>query len=117
MRYYGPNAVGHGCGTCGGDPVESRDLVYDAFLSAPPQRWLYDGYARVDALEALLDGGGTLPYEQTFKVLEPVFANFRQERWNDQIHGWRLRHSRYCCLPKSCFRCVRDSNRLCQRSF
>jgi hypothetical protein len=69
------------------DPVESRDLVYDAFLNAPPQRWLHDGYARVAALEALLAGGGTLPYEQTFRVLEPVFANFRQERWNDQIHG------------------------------
>jgi hypothetical protein len=68
------------------DPAASRDLVYDAFLNAPPQRWLYDGYARVDALDALLIGGGTLPYEPTFKVLEPLFANFKQERWNDQIH-------------------------------
>jgi hypothetical protein len=68
------------------DSIASRELVYDAFLNAPEQRWLYDGYARVDVLEAILIGGGTLPYEATARILEPLFTHFRKERWNDQEH-------------------------------
>jgi hypothetical protein len=68
------------------DPVRSSGLVFDAFVDAPKQKWLYDGYQRVDALEALLLGGVTLSYELTERVLEPVFAHFQKEIWNDQEH-------------------------------
>jgi hypothetical protein len=68
------------------DPLRSSGLIFDAFVDAPKQKWLYDGYQRVDALEALLFGGVTLPYELTERVLKPVFAHFQKEIWNDQEH-------------------------------
>ncbi len=68
------------------DPVRSSGLVFDAFVDAPKQKWLHDGYQRVDALEALLLGGVTLSYELAERVLEPVFAHFQKEIWNDQEH-------------------------------
>jgi hypothetical protein len=40
----------------------------------------------LDALEALLVGGATLPYQATAKVLEPLFSLFRSERWNNHEH-------------------------------
>lgn len=75
------------------DGRDSVDLVMD--IMALPGRW--DGYARAEALEALLFNGAIIQAEEALKVFNPIINQIIQPRkFYDQQNRFLLQ--RYFCL-------------------
>lgn len=75
------------------DGRESMDLVME--IMALPGQW--DGYARAEALEALLFNGATIQADMALKVLDPIINHIIQPgAFYDQQNRFLLQ--RYFCL-------------------
>jgi hypothetical protein len=69
------------------DGRNSADLILEITAIPGSGKYLYSGWSRINALEALLMQGVVLPAAKTWEILEPVMQHAKEHRWNNQELG------------------------------
>ena len=78
------------------DGKASSDLVLEILCLTETAKTLYDGWTKINALEALLVRGVVLPDEKTWEILAPIVDHVRAHRWDTQ--QWNLLTHTLCIL-------------------
>jgi hypothetical protein len=78
------------------DGEASSDLVLEILCLTETAKTLYDGWTKINALEALLMHGVVLPDEKTWEIIAPIVDHVRAHRWDTQ--QWNLLTLALCIL-------------------